>query len=315
MKWNLLNKRKKLNIKMKKVKIFDILLLFLIAMIWGFAFVAQLNGVKHVGPLTMNGVRFALGAVSLVPVALIMERGRKSKAERKKTVVSSLVAGAVLFAASTLQQIGIEKTGSAGVAGFITGLYMVLIPIACLILFKQKTGFTVWIGALLGLLGLFMLCYKKGEGFYFGEGELLLLIGSLFWTAHVIVIDRMAKDIRPLHFSLGQFTVCAALGLITMLIFESPTFSGIWDAKISILYCGILSVGIAYTLQVIAQKRVSPTFAAIVLSTESVFSAVGGAIFGVDEISLLGYAGCGAMFAGILISQLDFKTLKDKRNK
>ena len=165
---------------MKKGKIFNVFLLFLIAMIWGFAFVAQLNGVQHVGPLTMNGVRFALGAVSLIPVTFIIEKGRRSKEERKKTLFSSIVAGIVLFLASTLQQIGIKETGSAGVAGFITGLYMVLIPIACLVLFRQKTIATVWIGAVLGLLGLFMLCYKKGEGFYFGKGELLLLIGSLF---------------------------------------------------------------------------------------------------------------------------------------
>lgn len=286
-------------------------------MIWGFAFVAQVDGVNIIGPLTLNGVRFALGAVSLVPAVLIIERGRRSRDERKRTVVASLVAGTVLFCASTLQNLGIKETGSAGVAGFITGLYMVLIPIACFLFFKQKTVITVWVGAILGLVGLCMLCFKKGEGFSFGVGELLLLIGSLFWTAHVIIIDRFVKNVRPLHFSLGQFSVCAVLGIISMFIFETPTFSGIWDAKISILYCGVLSVGVAYTLQVVAQKRVAPTFAAIVLSTESVFSAVGGAIFGVDSISALGYVGCVVMFLGILVSQLDFKALiaRRKRNK
>ena len=294
---------------MKKTKIFNTLLLFLTAMIWGFAFVAQLDGVNYVGPLTMNGARFTVGVMSLIPATLIIERGRRSREERKRTLVSSLIAGFVLFTASTLQQIGIDKTRSAGVAGFITGLYMVLIPIACFLFFKQKTGFTVWIGAFLGLFGLFMLCYKSGEGFSFGEGELLLLIGSLFWTAHVIIIDRLAKNVRPLHFSLGQFSVCAVLGLVSMFLFETPTFSGIWDAKIPILYCGVLSVGVAYTLQVVAQKRVAPTFAAIVLSTESVFSAIGGALFQVDQISVLGYIGCGVMFAGILISQIDLKDI------
>ena len=296
---------------MKKSKIFNLSLLFLIAMIWGFAFVAQVDGVQHVGSYTMNGVRFTVGVISLIPVVLLFERGKRGKEERKKTVVASLVAGTVLFLASTFQQIGIEKTGSAGVAGFITGLYTVLIPIACFFLFKQKTRFNMWVGAFLSLLGLFLLCYKPEEGFSFGFGELMLLIGAFFWTAHVIVIDRFCKDVRPLHFSLGQFVVCAILGLITMFLFEAPTVEGIWNAKWAILYCGVLSVGVAYTLQVVAQRRVDPTFAAIVLSTESVFSAIGGVIFGTDRISPLGYFGCIVMFGGIVLSQINFQQRKE----
>ena len=295
---------------MKKGNLFNLALLFLIAMIWGFAFVAQVDGVQYIGSYTLNGVRFTVGVISLIPVVLIFERGRRGKAERKRTVVASLVAGTVLFLASTFQQLGIEKTGSAGVAGFITGLYTVLIPVACFLFFKKKTGLNIWIGTFMCLCGLFLLCYKVGEGFSFGVGELLLLIGALFWTAHVIVIDRFCKDIRPLHFSLGQFMVCAALGLISMFIFEAPTVSGIWDAKWAILYCGVLSVGVAYTLQIVAQRRADPTFAAIVLSTESVFSAIGGALFGTDSISFLGYVGCFIMFSGIVISQISFKTSK-----
>ena len=295
---------------MKKSKIFNLALLLLIAMIWGFAFVAQLDGVQHVGSFTMNGVRFTVGVISLIPVVLFFEKGRTGKEERKKTVVASLVAGIVLFLASTFQQIGIEKTGSAGVAGFITGLYTVLIPVVCFFLFKQKTRLNMWIGAFLSLLGLFLLCYKADEGFSFGFGELMLLIGAFFWTAHVIVIDRYCKDVRPLHFSWGQFIVCAILGLITMFIFETPTVEGIWSARWAILYCGVLSVGVAYTLQVVAQRRAEPTFAAIVLSTESVFSAIGGAIFGTDSISPLGYLGCFIMFGGIILSQLSFERKK-----
>lgn len=295
---------------MKKSKVLNLALLFLIAMIWGFAFVAQLDGVQHVGSFTMNGVRFTVGVISLVPVVLFLEKGKRGKEERKRTVIASVVAGSVLFLASTFQQIGIEKTGSAGVAGFITGLYTVLIPVVCFFLFKQKTGLNMWMGALLSLLGLFLLCYKADEGLSFGFGELMLLIGAFFWTAHVIVIDRFCKDIRPLHFSLGQFVVCAILGVATMFIFETPTFEGIWSAKWAILYCGVLSVGVAYTLQVVAQRRVDPTFAAIVLSTESVFSAIGGAIFGTDSISPLGYLGCVIMFCGIILSQITFSVKK-----
>lgn len=295
---------KRIDVKPTKTSLF---LLLLTALIWGFAFVAQVEGMAYVQPFTMNGVRFLIGIIALLPVVLFFERGRVDKQERKRTVVASLVAGVVLFAASSLQQFGIQITGSAGVAGFITGLYTVLVPIACYLLFKQKTGLNVWLGAILAVVGLFLLCYRVGEGLYFGYGELLLLIGSLFWTAHVMVIDRLGKSIRSLHFAWGQFAVCAALGLIAMLIFEQPNMSNILDAKWSLLYCGVLSSGVAYTLQVVAQKRSDPTMAAIVLSTESCFSALGGVIFKIDSITLLGYCGCALMFAGIIISQVNIK--------
>lgn len=285
-------------------------IMFLTAMIWGFAFVAQVDSVDHIGSFTMNGLRFPLGALSLLPVALFFERGRVSRGEQKKTLLASVLAGTILFCASTLQQIGIAYTKSAGVSGFITGLYTVLVPIGCWLLFRQRTGIQVWVGSVCAVIGLFLLCYRIGSGLSFGIGELLLLIGSFFWAAHVIVIDRLGKDIRPLHFSVGQFSVCAVLSIITMLCFDTPTWEGIVAAKWSILYCGVLSVGVAYTLQVIGQKRADPTFAAIVLSTESVFSAIGGALFGVDDISWLGYVGCVLIFFGIVFSQLPMKSRK-----
>lgn len=281
-------------------------ILFLTAMIWGFAFVAQVDSVAHIGSFAMNGLRFPVGVISLLPVALLFERGRVSQAERKKTVIASFFAGSILFCASTLQQLGIGYTKSAGLAGFITGLYTVFVPIGCFLLFRKRTGLQVWIGSVCAVIGLFLLCYRIGDGFSFGIGELLLLVGSFFWAAHVIVIDRLGRDLRSLHFSLGQFSVCAILSLITMFCFDAPTWEGVLSAKWSILYCGMVSVGIAYTLQVVGQKRADPTFAAIILSTESVFSAVGGAIFGVDDISWLGYVGCAIIFVGIVISQLSF---------
>ncbi len=290
-----------------KQKIISTALLFLTAIIWGFAFVAQVQGASYIGAFTLNGVRFTIGIISLLPVVLFFERGRSDKETRKKTVVSSVVAGAVLFTASMLQQFGIQYTGSAGVAGFITGLYTVFIPLACFLLFRTRTGLNVWLGALCAVTGLFMLCYTPGEGISFGFGELLLLVGSFFWTAHMIIVDRLGKSLRSLHFAWGQFAVCAVLGLVCMFIFEEPSVEGILAAKWSLLYCGALSVGIAYTLQIVAQKRANPTFAAIVLSTESVFSAVGGVLFGIDSITLIGYLGCGLIFVGIIASQLEFK--------
>lgn len=298
-----------------RAKITSLSLLFLTAIIWGFAFVAQVDGVQYIGSFAMNGLRYPIGLISLLPVVLIFEKGRVDKAERKRTVIASVIAGTVLFCASTLQQLGIEYTGSAGVAGFITGLYTVLVPIGCFLMFKHKTGINVWIGAVCAVIGLFLLCYRVGDGLSFGYGELLLLIGSLFWTAHVIVIDKLGKSIRSLHFAWGQFAVCSALSVIVMLAFDRPTFSGIWEAKWALLYCGVLSVGIAYTLQIVAQKKADPTFAAIILSTESVFSAVGGAIFGIDSITWLGYVGCAIMFIGIVVSQIPLKKSKRIESK
>ena len=295
-----------------KSKIITTACLFLTAIIWGFAFVAQFYGAGEVGDFAMNGLRFPLGTISLLPVMLIFERGRSSRDERKKTIISSVMAGTVLFVASTLQQVGISVSKSVGISGFLTGLYTIFVPIACYVLFKKKTGFNVVISAVLAVMGIFMLCIKPGVGFSFGFGELLLLIGAFFWTAHVVIVDRCGKDIRSLHFCVGQFFVCSVWSVITMVIFEMPTLDGIRAAAVPILYAGVLSVGVAYTLQVISQKKADPTFASIVFSTESVFSAIGGAIFGIDSISTVGYMGCILIFAGIVISQLDFTKKKTR---
>ena len=296
-----------------KAKITSLLTLFLIAAIWGFAFVAQATGANYLGAFAFNGIRFAIGALSLLPVVLFFERGRSSSELRRKTVFRSILAGTVLFAASMLQQFGIEVTGSAGIAGFITGLYTVFIPIACFLLFRTKTKVNVWIGAILAVAGLFLLCYTPDEGVVFGVGEFVLLIGSFLWTAHIIIVDRLGKELISLHFAWGQFVVCALLGSVMMFIFEEPELMGIFSAKWSLLYCGVLSVGVAYTLQIVAQKRADPTYAAIILSTESLFSAIGGALFGIDNISTLGYLGCLFIFAGVVVSQIDFG-FKKKEN-
>lgn len=297
--------------KYMKNKITSNLALLLAAIIWGFAFVAQVEGTKHIGSFTMIGLRFLIGITALLPVMLAFERGRTDKDERRRTFKASIITGIILFCAITLQQYGIQITASAGVSGFITGLYMILVPLSYFLLFRKKTGVNVWIGAVIALLGLVMLCYKAEEGFSFGLGELLLLFGSLFWTAHVMLIDHFGKDLRSLHYSWGQFAVCAVLGLICMFIFENPTLTALMDAKWALLYCGVMSSGIAYTLQVVGQKHADPSYAVIILSTESAFSAIGGALFGIDNISVVGYVGCALMFVGILCTQI---TLKSKKN-
>ena len=286
------------------------LALLMAAVIWGFAFVAQVEGTKHIGSFTMIGFRFTIGIIALLPVVLIFERGRSDKAERRYTLKASLITGAVLFAATAFQQFGIALTSSAGVSGFITGLYIILVPVAYFLLFKRKTGLQVWIGALFAIVGLVLLCYKSGEGISFGLGELLLLIGAFFWTAHVMLIDHFGKKLRSLHYSWGQFAVCAALGMIATLLFEEVTISSLVDAKWALLYCGVMSSGIAYTLQVVGQKKADPSYAVIILSTESAFSAIGGVIFGIDNIAWTGYLGCVLMLVGILCSQISFKKKK-----
>ena len=172
-----------------KGRFLPLALCLITAAIWGFAFVTQVQGMEYIDSFTFIGVRFLISIIALAPVVLGFERGRTDAVERKRTVIASAVAGVVLFSASALQQFGIKITASAGLSGFITGLYTVFVPIACYVLFKNKTGINVWIGAVCAVVGLAMLCYHPGEGLKFGLGELLLLIGSFLWTAHVVVID------------------------------------------------------------------------------------------------------------------------------
>ena len=291
--------------------------LFLAAIIWGFAFVAQVDGLKYIGPFTMIGVRFVISIVALLPVVLIFEKKKLDREELKHTVTASVIIGLLLFAAVTVQQFGIQITASAGVSGLISGLYTIFVPMSYFFFFRKKTGIQVWVGAAFAVIGLFMLCYHPEDGFSFGLGEFLLLIGSFMWTAHVMLIDHYVKSVRPLHLAWGQFFMCAVLGVIAMFMFESDglTVSALVDAKWSLLYCGILSSGCAYTLQVVGQKDADPTYAAIILSTESAFGAIGGALFGIDHISLVGYLGCALMFAGILCSQWKFKFNRSKKKR
>ena len=280
------------------------LALFLAAITWGFAFVAQVEGTKYIGSFTMIGFRFLIGIIALLPVVLVFERGKTDKEERKRTVKASVVTGIILFFALSFQQFGIEITASAGVSGFITGLYMIFVPVAYFLFFRKKTGIQVWLGAVAAFVGLFLLCFKPGEGFAFGLGEMLLLVGSFLWTAHVMLVDHFGKSIRSLHYSWGQFAVCAVIGLVCAFAFEEVSVQSLIDAKWALLYCGVFSSGCAYTLQVVGQKHADPTYAVIILSTESAFSAIGGAIFGIDSISWIGYMGCALMFVGILFTQI-----------
>ena len=296
-----------------KTKIKSTFLLFLTAMIWGFAFVAQKVGAEFVGAFTFNGIRFILGTVSLIPVILLFEREKLDKTKIKNILIPGLLAGTVLFIASTLQQYGVEITGSAGKAGFLTGLYTVLVPLIRFVMGKKTSIFTLF-GAVFAVVGLFFLC-MTGDELTFGMGDVVLIIGAFFWAGHILVVDKYVNDISPLKFSLVQFLVCGILSLIFAFILEDIELSAIKSAGIPILYGGIMSVGVAYTCQILGQRDADPTFASIVFSTESVFSAIGGAILLNEIMSGRGYLGCVLIFIGIVLSQLNPADIKNKLKK
>ncbi|MBR3588020.1 MAG: DMT family transporter [Clostridia bacterium] len=288
-----------------KTKPKSIILLFLTAIIWGFAFVAQKVGAQYVGAFTFNGIRFILGTLSLFPVIMLFEKERVNKEKFRKTLFAGLIAGVVLFTASTLQQYGVEITNSAGKSGFITGLYTVFVPIVAFVFMKKKTTVLTWLGAIFAVVGLYLLCMTGEEKV--GIGDLVLLGGTVFWTLHIIVIDKFVSEISPLRFAQIQFGVCAVLSIICALILEDISFAGIKDALIPILYGGLMSVGVAYTCQILGQKDADPTFSAIVLSTESVFAAIGGVLLQNETMTTSAYFGCVLIFIGIVLSQLKLK--------
>lgn len=284
------------------------MLLLLTAAIWGFAFVAQRVVTGAIGAFSFNGIRFGLGSLSLIPLIIYFERKKKlngndkqtNEVNYKKRILPGILVGTILYAGSALQQVGIIYT-TAGKASFITGLYMVLVPIIGLFL-GHKIGKSSWIGVGLAVIGLYLL--SVNGDFSIGYGDLLEVIGAVFWAIHILSIDYFSDKIEPLKLSCIQFATCSVLSLITALIFEQITITGISNAIIPILYGGLLSVGVAYTLQVVAQKNAKPSHAAIILSMESVFGAIGGAIILGETMSTKGYIGCILILAGILLSQI-----------
>ncbi len=299
--------------KMNTKKIKSTILLFLTAIIWGFAFVAQRVGAEYVGAFTFNGIRFLLGALSLIPVILIFEKEKLCKEKFRKTLISGVFAGVILFIASTLQQFGVEITQSAGKAGFLTGLYIVLVPLIRFVMGK-KTSILTFFGAVFAVVGLFFLCMTD-DRISFGIGDTILIIGAFFWAGHILVVDKFVNNVSPLKFSMTQFFVCGILSVIFALFTENIEFSAIMSAGIPILYGGLMSVGVAYTCQILGQRDADPTFASIVFSTESVFSAIGGAIILHEIMSGRGYLGCLLIFIGIILSQLNITTIKQKLHK
>ena len=275
------------------------LMLLLAAAIWGFAFVAQRVGMRHVGPLTFNGIRFLLGAAVLVPFIVVRLR-RRGTGWSPGVLRAGLVAGLLIFGGATLQQWGLVWT-TAGKAGFITSLYVVFTPLLGL-MFGQRSAGAAWAGAILAAVGLYLLSATGLASLAPGDG--LVLLSALCWAGHVLWVGQAAPRIDPLQLALIQFLTCAGLSLAGAALLESPEPAAIGAATLPILYAGLLSVGVAYTLQVLAQRHARPAPAAVILSLESVFAAVGGWLVLGEVLALRGLVGCALMLGGVMVSQL-----------
>ena len=278
-----------------------IIMLWITAAIWGFAFVAQRAGMEFIGPFTYNGIRFLLGSASLVPLILWMKYKKKSQsAKQKKILKGGLLVGIVLFLGASLQQAGMVYT-TAGKAGFITGFYVILVPIIGFFIGQHITRI-LWMGAFIALAGLYLLTIDGP--FVLQYGDLLILLSAFFWAIHVQLINKLVDTHAALPLAAFQFAICGILSLSTAFIFETITIETIFQATWPLLYGGLMSVGIAYTMQVVAQQHVHPVYATIILSFESVFAVIGGWLLLNEILSLRNLAGCLLMLAGMIMVQV-----------
>ncbi len=296
----------------KKMQLWGNLMLLLTAMIWGAGFVAQSAGMEYVGPFTMQACRFFLSGLVLLPIIALRGRSGKGAArpaareDGKRLLVRGSVCGVLLFAASSFQQFGLLYT-TVGKSGFLTALYILIVPVLGLLL-HQRVGRGVWIGVALSLAGLYFLCLSGGtDGI--NPGDLLTLACALFFALHIQYIDRVSGDVDCVQLSCVQFFVNALLSAVCMALFEAPSWSAVASCWLPIMYAGVLSGGAAYTLQIVGQQYTSPTLASMLLSLESVFAALFGAIL-IPEQALQGREifGCTLMFAAIVLAQLPEKT-------
>lgn len=292
------------------------MLLLLTAAIWGVAFVAQSVGMDYVGPFIFNAVRSLLGGIVLIPCIVLLKRinaGSKDTAgvaecesgdpagQRKVLLTGGVACGVLLCIASNLQQFGIMYT-SVGKSGFITAMYIVLVPVLGIFL-KKKAGIKIWCSVAIAVGGLYLLCMTD-SGFSIQKGDLLLLLGAVIFSFHILTIDYFSPKVDGVKMSCIQFFTCGILSMVGMFLFEQPQIGAILQAWMPIVYAGVLSCGVAYTLQIVGQKGMNPTVASLILSMESVISVIAGWLILHQKLSGRELLGCVLMFAAIILVQL-----------
>ncbi|MCQ2529810.1 MAG: DMT family transporter [Lachnospiraceae bacterium] len=305
---------------MKKKETISLLLLFLAAIIWGVSFVAQSEGGKTLGPYSFNGIRLLLGSLVLFIAIKITDKAGFSKKpvtkeEKKSQFIIGLVCGLFLFFATNTQQIGINLCNSTGKAGFLTAVYILLVPIIALIVFKKKCSWNVWVGVVIALGGLYFLCIK--DEFVFALEDILLLLAALGFAGQIITIDVYGGKVDSLRLSELEFFTAGVLTVIIALFKEIIPFAGgfsawlkIWTSGgiwVEMLYMAVLSCGVAYTLQVFCQKNLDPTIASLAMSFEAVFAAIAGWLILNQKMDVRELMGCVLMFIAIIVAQLNFK--------
>ena len=282
------------------------------AFIWGIAFVAQSVGMDYVGPFTFNCVRSFIGGIVLIPAIFLLKKfhfieDTSSQASSKVLIIGSICCGIALGIASTIQQIGIKYT-SPGKAGFITALYIVIVPIIG-IFFKKKPSIKLWISVFIALIGMYLLCIT--EKFTIGSGDICVLISAFAFSIQILAVDYFSPRVEGIKLACIQFFVAGSVAGIGMILFESPNLSSIFAAAIPLLYAGIFSSGLGYTFQIIGQKYTSPTEASLLMSLESVFSLLGSFIILHEVLSSKELIGCALVFVAIILTQIPTKKGSD----
>ena len=285
------------------------LLLLSAAAIWGFAFVAQREGMAHIGPFVFNAVRFSLGTLVLLP--FLPRRAAQTPDASPLVRYGGIVLGVILFMGSSMQQIGMVTTG-AGKAGFITGLYVVLVPFVGWFL-KHRINLEHWLAVMLTAIGLYLLTIT--ESLTLETGDVYVLIGAVFWTGHVLFLGLLSPRASTIRIAVTQFAVCALLSFAAALIREPIAWPKIIDAALPILYGGVMSVSVAFSLQIYGQKYAPPTHAAILLSLEAVFAVLGGWLILSEQLSVRNLVGCGLMLAGMLVAQVRIFRNRERHEK
>ena len=284
-------------------------LLFTAAFIWGTAFVAQSVGMDYLEPFTFNGVRCLIGAIALLPCIWFFNRGKEKENKvndenaKRDLIKGGIACGILLFAASSLQQIGLVYT-AAGKAGFITAFYIVLVPVCGMFLHKS-IGWKVWTAVAIALAGLYFLCIT--EAFTIGVGDIYVLLCALIFSVHILVVDHYAPKVDGVKLSCIQFLVAGIVSIPFMLILESPKMGNMMTSWFPLIYAGVFSCGIAYTLQILGQKNVNPAIASLILSLESCFSVLSGWVILGERLSARETIGCIMMFAAIILAQIPDK--------